>query len=360
MTTPTFKASVSKAVAVLSATLLLAANQTNKSVYAQNMMPLQLRSLVPDEQDLQGFVRVRPAGELADGWTPPVWSPQTHSFEEPISPAVAIDDDIEMATPAPIGMGAKEALSAPSGYSQIERVLYSQNGTYRLDIRLILNVPPTGPGLALSDLPLRQVFPSQAVPKKGTFNSSEAIGQESWVFPTTGSSRAMIFRAGQIMVFISGDISASAARHGTQATFPEAAIEAVAYQILLRAAQQVALTGVSTQTAHLAVNGHALPKNALLIAGQTYLPVAEFAHAMGLTSRWDNTTGALTLSGAGRKTVALTAGSTVSTISGVKAAALTVPVLKQAGQPVMTLNDLLAVTGGHITGHSGNDVQVKG
>lgn len=322
-------------------------------------MPLQLRSLMPDEQDLQGFVRVRPAGELADGWTPPVWSPQTHSFEEPISPAVAIDDDIETATPSPVGIGAKEPLSGPTGYSQIERVLYSQNGTYRLDIRLILNAPPSGSGLALSDLPLRQVFASQAVPKKGTFSSSEPIGQESWVFPTTGSSCAMIFRAGQIMAFVSGDISASAARRGTPATFPKAAIEAVAYQILLRAAQQVALTGVSTQPARLAVNGHALPKNALQVAGQTYVPVSEFAKAMGLTTLWNNKTGSLTLSGAGRKTVILTADSTAASIGGAKAA-LTVPVLKQAGQPVMTLEDLLTVTGGRITGHSGDEMKVKG
>lgn len=359
MTISTSKASASRAVVVLSTTLLFTVSQTGTPAYAQNTIPAQLRSLVPDEQDLQGFVRIRPVGELADGWTPPVWSPVTHSFEEPLSPAAALNDDIETATPLSISMSDKEAFATPSGYSQIERVLYSQNGTYRLDIRLILNAPPSGADLALSDLPLRQVFPSQAVPKKGTFDSDEAIGQESWVFPATGSSCAMMFRAGKVMAFISGDISASAARRGARKTFPKAAIEAVAYQILLRSAQQVALTGVSTQSAHLAVNGHALPKNALRLAGQTYVPAAEFAKAMGMVSHWNNKTGMLTFSKPGHQLIALTADSTAASIDGAKAV-LTVPVLKQKGQPVMTLADLLKVTGSRIVGHEGNTVQVKG
>ena len=137
-------------------------------------------------------------------------------------------------------------------------------------------------------------------------------------------------------------------------------MEAVAYQIQLRAAQQPELTGVTIQQASMSVNGHALPKNALQLAGQTYVPVAEFAKAMGLTSRWDTKTGALTFSGPGRKSVALTAGSTAATIDGTKAAALSVPVLKQNGEPVMTLADLLAVTGGRIVKQNGNTVQVKG
>ena len=81
---------------------------------------------------------------------------------------------------------------------------------------------------------------------------------------------------------------------------------------------------------------------------------------MGLTSHWDTKTGALTLSGVGRKTVALTAGSTATKKGVLAGTALTVPVLKQNGQPVMTLADLLAVTGGHITGHSGGVVQIRG
>ena len=70
---------------------------------------------------------------------------------------------------------------------------------------------------------------------------------------------------------------------------------------------------------------------------------------MGLTSGWDTKTGALTLSGPRRKTV-----------GGAKVAALAVPVLKDGGQPVMALSDLLRLTGGRITGHAGDTVQVKG
>ena len=95
------------------------------------------------------------------------------------------------------------------------------------------------------------------------------------------------------------------------------------------------------------------------MAGHVYVPVGAFAQAMGLMSQFDPKTGALTLSGTGRKTVALTAGSTAATVGGAKVAALSVPVLKQAGQPVMTLDDLLTLTGGKITGRSEGKVQVK-
>ena len=58
--------------------------------------------------------------------------------------------------------------------------------------------------------------------------------------------------------------------------------------------------------------------------------------------------------------MALTAGSTAATVGGAKAAVLAVPVFKDGGEPVMALSDLLALTGGHVTGHAGNTVQVKG
>ena len=179
--------------------------------------------------------------------------------------------------------------------------------------------------------------------------------------PVTGRWANVAFRYGRLVVSVRSDVSSAAMNSGTVVTdFPKEAVRAVAYQVLLRASQQTALTGVSAYDARVAMNGHALPKNALLVAGQTYVPVAEFAKAMGLTSQWNTKTGALTRNGTGRKTVALTAGSTAATVGGLKAAALTVPVLKQNGQPVMTLVDLLAVTGGRIVGKSGNTVEVKG
>ena len=163
------------------------------------------------------------------------------------------------------------------------------------------------------------------------------------------------------MVFlIEGSRSFLASRRSNSPRFPEAAVEAVAYQVLLRASQQAKRIGGTAQNTRLTVNGHALPKNALLVGKQTYVPVKEFAKAMGLTSGWDTKTGALTLSGTGHKTIALTAGSTAATVGGAKAAALVVPVLKDGGQPVMALSDLLRLTGGRITGHAGNTVQVRG
>ena len=156
-----------------------------------------------------------------------------------------------------------------------------------------------------------------------------------------------------------GDETSVAARKGIPAVFPAQALEAAAYQCLLRASQQPTLTGVTAEQARVDVNGRALPKGALRVAGRTYVPVQEFAKAMGLTTHWDTKTGALTLSGAGRKMVAVTAGSTAATVGGQKAAALAVPVLKQAGQPVMALDDLLAVTGGRVESRSGGTVCVK-
>ena len=152
--------------------------------------------------------------------------------------------------------------------------------------------------------------------------------------------------------------TSQATQSGKNEPFPTGAIEIAAYQCLLRASQQTALTGVFTQSASLSVNGHTLPTGTLRVAGQTYVPVAEFARAAGLTSRWNNKTGVLTLSGAGRKPVILMAGGMGATVA--RARVLSVPVLKQNGQAVMTLTDLLAVMGGRIVGKSGNTVQVKG
>lgn len=141
----------------------------------------------------------------------------------------------------------------------------------------------------------------------------------------------MICQYGQMVVLISGLPTNQATQSGKNEPFSASALEAVAYQILLRASQQMELTGVSAEQSIMGVNGHILPKNALSVAGQTYVPVVEFAKAMGLTTRWNNKTGALTLSSAGHKSVALMAGSTAATVGGAKAAALTVPVLKQGG-----------------------------
>ena len=167
----------------------------------------------------------------------------------------------------------------------------------------------------------------------------------------------MAFRYGRIMAFVAGDNSSIVERQGIVVTFPNAALEAVANDIMMRATQQAALVGVPAHEARLAVNSKMLSDKVLVGGKQTYVPVAAFAQAMGYTSRWDARTGGLTLSRAGRRSVTLTAGSTAAKV-GTRAVALKVPVLKEGRQPVMTLADLLTLVDGRVV-QKGDTLQVK-
>lgn len=320
-------------------------------IHAQPVTAERLQALAPDEQDLQGFVRVRPAGEEIPDRE---FSEESQTWVQPVSVATVIKDKIQInaqkPTSGPLWQPGKTC-------SRVVRTLYSENGLYRLDMTITVYDTPLD---AQEDLVCYKRGLSVPL-EKGSLTSPRIIGDESWTDlrsqPQRDRFNTLTFRQGRTVVFLQGTRSRIAA---PSINFPPAAVEAVAYQIQLRAAQQPELTGVSVQQAHVDVDGHALPKNALQLAGQTYVPVAEFTKAMGMASHWDTKTGVLTFSGAGHKSVALTAGSTAAMIDGTKAAALSVPVLKQNGEPVMTLADLLAVTGGRIVGHDGNTVQVKG
>ena len=309
-------------------------------VQAEQVTKVQIQSLAPSEQDLQGFVQVRPAGELSEGWAPKVWSSQTQTLTDPISPTVFLEDEVSL-----------------NVTSILQRTFYSQDGAYRLHLHIELCDSPNSAAQQATEFRRG----SQSAFRRGTFEDNVVMGDESWVLASrSGTDNVLLCRIGKMMIFVVGGLSASATRHQLNGEFPKFAVEAAAFQAILRASQQTALTGVPAQNAHLAVNGHALPKNALKVAGRVYVPVQEFAKAMGLTSRWNAKTGALTLSGPKQKTVSLTAGSTAASVGGAKASALAVPVLKDGGQPVMTLDDLLKLTGGRITNHVGNTVQVKG
>ena len=312
-----------------------------QSARAQGATQQQLQTLIPDQQDLQGFIRVWPAGEFIN--------PDGSSRAGVIEDQVVVDGREDEYHPGWV------TLPDHAGrMSQIKRSLYSESGEFHLVMTInICDAPET------AHLEVQEFLHACSAPlQQGTFSGASVIGDESWFKP--GGYSTLIGRSGRVVFLIEASRSFLASRRGNSPHFPEAAVEAVAYQILLCASQQSALTGVPTQNTRLAVNGHALPQNALLVGKQTYVPVREFARAMGLTSGWDAKTGALTLTGAGRKAVALTAGSTAATVGGAKAAALAVPVLKDGGEPVMALSDLLALTGGRVTGHAGNTVQVKG
>ena len=314
----------------------------------------RLVALLPDEQDLQSFARTSPVGEAGQSE-----SYQNGSWGYQLSPSTAMLDDVE----PDVDLSRRYVLRAGNlinpwrgHYANLKRTLFSENGMYRLQLTVWLCDTPQTAQSALEEYHTN----SDAVYQPGTLTGTSQIGNASWVSVGYSPDKSLVFLAGKILVLLNCGPSQAARNQGIGASFPDYAVEAVAYQTLLRASQQPELTGVSVQQAGMNVNGHALPKNALLVAGQTYVPAAEFARAMGLTSQWNAKTGALTFSGTGRRTIALTAGSTAATVGGAKAAALSVPVLKQNGQAVMTLTDLLAVTGGRVVGKSGNTVQVKG
>ena len=320
---------------LLACALFAASALLSQSVQAQNITPQQLKALAPDENDLGGFVRL-----------------QLSRFQPSQDAAGSDSDYVELNHD--VTQWAPGRLPTPERSGKVNRLrrnFASADGHYALTIEVRLCDTPEAAAEELANFRKG----AQVLYQPGTPTGGPRIGDESWF-----ASKALLCRSGWTMIFVNGDENGTVSQQSDEQPFPPAAVEAVAYQVLLRASQQTALTGVSSQNAHLAVNGRALPKNALRVAGRVYVPVKEFARAMGLTSGWDTKTGTLTLSGTGRKSVALTAGSTQATVGGVKAASLTVPVLKSGGEPVMALDDLLRLTGGRITGHAGDTVQIKG
>lgn len=202
-------------------------------------------------------------------------------------------------------------------------------------------------------------FSSSGVFKAGTFFGKNNIGDESWILRGGGtSSNVLIFRAGRLMGVITGSQSRLSTPRGPTMRFPSAAIEAVANTVLLRAARQPDLTGIFAQTARLTVNGSPLSGNSLTVGKQVYVPAMEFAKAMGLQSQWDEKTGTLTLSGPNQQPITVTATSTDARV-GQKSVSLKTPVLKEANQPVMALDDLLTLVKGKVISREGNAVEVK-
>ena len=334
-----------KIVMFVNCFLMLSLITATNTIQVQAMTAQKIQSLAPDQQDLQGFTRLRPAGALL-----PKDVPLDGRLVAVPSPIAQTEDHVQTRA---------DRTDNPPYWRQgticdrVERTLYSDSGLYELDMTITLYDTPEVAKEDLKD----SIRTSSGRFQPGSFTSPEAIGDESWFLPQNGKFKMLTFRLGRMVVLVEGSRSRLAI---TDLEFPPAAVEAVAYQILLRASQQAKLTGTAAQDTRLAVNGHALSNNALLVGKQTYVPVREFAKAMNLTSGWDAKTGALTLTGPKRKTVALTAGSTAAMVGGVKVAALAVPVLKDGGEPVMALSDLLALTGGRVTGYAGNTVQVKG
>ena len=322
------------------------------AVHSQDLTREQLQMLAPNEQDLQGFVRVLPGHDTPSLLRNDDTGATPQALAQPIKEIISLRNDPAGSTPW------FSSFSEAASVGAIKRLFQSADGTFDLDIEMVLCDSPEAAHEQLSHLHW-----TAGMWKPGRWTGPEMIGDESLALVENGRIRTLAFRYGSLLAVIEGDRSNRSFmfnRALTIQTMPPAAVEAIAYQIVLRASQQAKLTGGPAQNTRLAVNGHALPKNALLVGKQVYVPVREFAKAVGLTSGWNAKTGTLTLSGPHRKPVALTAGSTAATVGGAKAAALAVPVLKDGGQPVMALDDLLRLTGGRVTGHVGDTVNVKG
>ena len=305
-------------------------------VYAQaETNTTQLQSLIPDAQDLPGFTRIRPTG----------WGHETATGQP--SAASVVED--EVTTDADASQWAPGWLPVQGDlgrYSRVTRCLYSTDNVHYLLVTV--SVCDT-PQMAMDELhALKQA--SSAYFKSGTFSNLSAIGDESWV----DGNGNLLYRVGPLLVELTGN--GWVLKTDPQQVTP-GAIEAVADEILLRASRQAKIIGVPAQDTHLAVNGKPLPDKALTVDRQTYVPVVEFAEAMGYASRWDSKTGRLTLSNPTHKAIAVTAGSTAATV-GTRAVALKTPVLKQGGQPVMTLADLLTLVNGRVV-KKGGTLQVK-
>ncbi|MDQ2731735.1 MAG: copper amine oxidase N-terminal domain-containing protein, partial [Armatimonadota bacterium] len=279
----------------------------------QTVTASQLASLLPDEQDLQGFVRVRPAFETADWRDAEIHHGTTQGVQpQPLPDGIKLNRDLNE-------IGPNAQLHGPTDRrglgSIIRRAMYSTDGVYTLNITLMIcdsfNAARREVLDYMSHVQLRFL--------PGSFAGPLQLGNESWCNGRSGSpgSATMISRYGTIVFIISWGMSYHAARAGDYPLLAPDAMDAVANSILLRLAGEAQLTGVPVRTATVLVNGKQLPsQNALLSGGQVYLPVKEFAKAAGWKSQWNPTTGALALNAPSQPPIQLMADSNAATDTG--------------------------------------------
>ncbi|MBV9849229.1 MAG: hypothetical protein JO250_06025 [Armatimonadetes bacterium] len=322
--------------------MVLLAFPLGKMAQAQDVTRQQMQALLPDEQDLQGFTRVRPAGEVPLTAT---YSQDSGKWVQPVSPATRLEDGVDLnkdlARVHPGQMGI---------VSHLSRRLYSVDGIYTISMLVKLYDSTDNAHKEVNDF--RQG--SQSILMPGTFSSHDSIGDESWFNPNGYST--LIYRYGKMVVLIDGSRSWTAGKQGSQPAFSPQVVETVAQTILLRASRQANLIRVPRREVRLTVNGRALSGIAAVPGGQLYVPVANFAKAAGLQNQWKAKTGALMLTSPTHQPISVTAGSTAARV-GIKDVALLTPVLKEGGQPVMTLHDLLTLVGGRVA-QKGDTLQV--
>ncbi len=246
----------------------------------------------------------------------------------------------------PLGMGTHSV-------DRMGRGLYSADGTYFIGMDVIVLGTPAEANEAMAKYELQSNGPWTA----GSF-SGAPIGDRAWCVRFNGAS-SMMFVLGRTFVQVNCGPSNRAAREQVKAEFPPEAVEAIAETILLRISRVASIAGKGSGSAAVAVNGQPLPGRATLVSGQPKVPVADVAKLAGWKVAWDAKTGKVTLSRGGR-TVNLAAGSMSATVGGeAKQVALKSPVLKDGGQPVMDLTELVGLLGGKVVEKTAERVSVR-
>jgi hypothetical protein len=305
---------------------------------AQNVTKEQLLALVPDEQDLQGFVRISPADER-----PPAGD--LHFPAARIEDRIRLNFDLQKYWHNNVtGIG-----------SYIERGLYSTDSIYYVGFQVVVCDSNDAASRFLAECNRQSSVPWTP----GTFSGVPRIGDESWTHINLPGGHAMMFRFGRAFVRINASLSNVASRNDVKAEFPALAVEAVANMILLRLARHADLTGIPARPLAVAVNGKPLSGAPLGVGDKVFVSVAELAKAAGWKCAWDAKTGGLKLTKAAEKPITLAAGSASAKVAdSTTPVTLKVPVLKESGQPVMELQDLVRLLKGKVVKREGGRLEV--
>ncbi len=293
---------------------------------------------LPPGPSLPVFAQTRPPNEI-----PPPAGDVNY-------PAQRIADIVEFGKPL-----ALDAAGTHVSVDRIVRRLYSVDGVYYARMELMVCASPGDAAVLLDELARRGMVPW----RPGAYGGQACVGDASWTHVGGPSGHVLMFRFGPVVVEIDGSLSTAAARADLRAEFPPEAVEAIAETILLRLSRVASIAGKGSGSAAVAVNGQALPGRATLVSGQPKVAVADVAKLAGWKVAWDAKTGKVALSRGGRQ-VRLAAGSMSATVGGgAKQVALKSPVLKDAGQPVMDLGELVGLLGGKVVEKTAERVSVK-
>jgi hypothetical protein len=300
---------------------------------AQQITREQLLALTPDETDLPGFVRIQPADEK-----PPAGN--THFPARPLEDRIRLNVNLAESTRSRTGI-----------VSSISRALYSTDDVFRMSMKVILC-----DSVDTAHQELLAPF-GNARPSPGMFGGRPSIGDESWYYHFSDSN-TLVIRLGRSVIHLEGCLSNVASRQGVRAEFPALAVEAVANMILLRLAKHPELTGVKTESLTVTVNGSPLSQAPVAVGGRVFVSVLGAAKAAGMECAWDAKTGNLTLSRGTERPVALIAGVSLANVNAVSKGSLRAFVLKEAGQPVMELQDLVRLLKGKVVKREGGKLEV--